>query len=395
MQPVPTCLAGSGIAAALWPGARLRAAGRDARYLAGSSVAEPRFLLPADRRAAESVLRHFRNGGSRSARLKVGLVRAALRTTGGRPALQGLAVVDGDEADTIETWVDDLLGPGTSLGIQLGPPRANRKPILQVLGPNGGPLAVGKVGTTPLTSHLVATEAAALTALTAHPVSGVVTPRLVHHGAFHQAGIVVMSHLPLRHATGQVDERRRVGAMVAVARSLGTHALPPCDAPWLADLRHRATSVAPEPVRASLLRYLDALADPRTHGEPWELGCWHGDWTNWNMAALGDDVLVWDWERFATHVPLGWDAFHHALRLDIAARGPVPAVARSLIDRAPGLLAPFGVDPHLAPDVAAAYLVEIAVRYSSDGQRAAGGRSAHVEEWVVPVLDTLTEGARR
>ena len=391
MRSGMNCLTDSSVVAALWPGADLSPRGRGTRYLAGPSVSDPRFLLPADRRSAESVLRHFRSGGSPSARRRVALLRAALRTTGGWPAVRGVAVDGGRDGDTIEAWVASLLGPGTSMGIHLGPPRANRKPILQVLDRDGAPVAVGKVGTSPLTSRLVATEATALGALSAHPVDGVVIPRLLHHGGFHDAGAVLMSYLPLSHATGDVDQARLTAAMVSVARALGTRALPPAEAPWHADLRERASAIEPAFIRTALLRSLDRIGADR---EPWELGCWHGDWTAWNAAALGEEVLVWDWERFATDVPLGWDALHFALRLDIAGRAPTPDVARTLLERSPRLLAPFGVAPQTATSVAAAYLVELAVRYTADGQRTAGGRSARVEEWVLPVLDALTPGAQ-
>ena len=39
-------------------------------------------------------------------------------------------------------------------------------------------------------------------------------------------------------------------------------------------------------------------------------GAWHGDWTPWNMATTATTVLVWDWERFGTGVPVGYDALH-------------------------------------------------------------------------------------
>ena len=51
--------------------------------------------------------------------------------------------------DTIETHLREILGREISLGIQLGPPRANRKPILQVLDSDGQPLAFGKLGINP------------------------------------------------------------------------------------------------------------------------------------------------------------------------------------------------------------------------------------------------------
>lgn len=388
MRRTTTCLRDSDVAEALWPGADLRPtrlADRTAQYLAVPSAADPRFLLPRDRRSADAVLEHFRNGGNASARRRVLLLRTALRTTGGWPLAGGLRV-GGTCGDSIETWVSEAVGCETTLGIQLGPRRANRKPILQVLDEDDRPLAVGKVGSGRLTHALVEAEGAALGILADAALPGLRTPRLLHRGEFHGASVVLMTHLPLRHATSGVDDGRRTRAMVGLARGLGTRWVLPEKAPFVERLGERAASVTHPAIRAACLRWHELLVAAR---EPWELGCWHGDWTNWNMAALGPELLVWDWERFAVDVPLGWDALHHDLRLDIEDRDPVPDVARRLVERSARVLAPFGVDSRTAPFVAGAYLVELALRYTLDGQRDAGGRSARVEEWVLPVLEDI------
>ena len=138
-----------------------------------------------------------------------------------------------------------------------------------------------------------------------------------------------------------------------------------------------------DPVRT---KALDALAVVAGRGGDWEFGAWHGDWTAWNMARHGDRLLLWDWERFEVGVPIGWDALHHALRSDLDTRPPSVAVTRQLLARAPELLAPFGVHPRDAHDIALAYLVHLALRYAGDGQEIAGEPTARVSEWLLPVL---------
>ncbi len=159
----------------------------------------------------------------------------------------------------------------------------------------------------------------------------------------------------------------------------------------MADLRERAAALTHESIRTQLLAALEHLA---LSAEDWEFGCWHGDWMVWNMAGLDGDVLLWDWERFAGPVPLGWDALHFTLRQTFLTSDPTPHVARDLLERAPGLLAPFDVPQELAVSVAQAYLVELAVRYTADGQREAGGRTARVEEWLLPLLTMADEPKR-
>jgi hypothetical protein len=393
MQHVTTCITDPSLADALWAGAEVTSgrSGAPVRYRAAPSVADPSFLLPRSRHSAAAVLREFRNGGNAAARRRLTVLRAALVTTGGWPLLHALDVSPGRER-TIETWVSDALSEPTTMGIHLGPPRANRKAILQVLDQHDRPRAVGKVSTSPLSRRLVVAEAMALSTLAGMKLPGLRIPQLLLQGDHRGSTALLMSHLPLREATPLVGDERRTAAMVTLARASGTRWALPADTGFVGRLHATALGIAEPEIREGCLRFLEALAEL---DEPWELGCWHGDWTNWNTAALDDAVLVWDWERFDTDVPVGWDALHHALRCDIETHGPVPHVARSLVDRSPVLLQPFGVRPSIAPYVAAAYLIEIACRYTGDGQRAAGGRSARVEEWVLPVLDTFLVDAHR
>ena len=52
------------------------------------------------------------------------------------------------------------------------------------------------------------------------------------------------------------------------------------------------------------------------------------------MANLADALLVWDWERFATGVPLGFDAVHHELQKRIQSTGDARDAVEA--DRPPG-----------------------------------------------------------
>ena len=379
------------IVEALWPPpVEVGSPGPDsfADYLAVPNADDPRFLLPRDRHAAVAVLRHFRSGGTRAARYRIAALRSTIRVTGGWPLSRNRVAVFGagpGTRDTIETHLREILGREISLGIQLGPPRANRKPILQVLDGDGRPLAFGKLGINPLTRRLVRTEAAALREITELDLPGIRVPRLVHEGEWHGSALLLTTPLPLHAADEEVGVDVRTAAMVTLSRAAGTTRSRPGSSPWLLELRERAAALTHESIRAHLLASLEHLA---MGADDWEFGCWHGDWMAWNMAGLEGDVLLWDWERFAGPVPLGWDALHFTLRQTFLTSEPTPRVARDLLDRAPGLLAPFGVSPMIALGVAQAYLVELAVRYTADGQREAGGRTARVEEWLIPVLPT-------
>jgi len=82
------------------------------------------------------------------------------------------------------------------------------------------------------------------------------------------------------------------------------------------------------------------------------------------MASTDSGLLVWDWERFTSGVPLGFDALHYRLQADVGPghRDPLAAAMASSRD-APKLLAPFGIRPEQARITGILYLADLATRY--------------------------------
>jgi hypothetical protein len=115
-------------------------------------------------------------------------------------------------------------------------------------------------------------------------------------------------------------------------------------------------------------------------------GAWHGDWAPWNMANNGGQLLVWDFERFQSGVPLGMDAFHFALQTKILLPGldTEHEIARGLAQAA-GTVAPLGVPSDVADIVFVVYLLEIAARWLED-------RQGDTPQWST-VLDGMVHGA--
>jgi hypothetical protein len=121
------------------------------------------------------------------------------------------------------------------------------------------------------------------------------------------------------------------------------------------------------------------------------LGAWHGDWSPWNMASTGNGLLVWDWERFATGVPLGFDALHHQLQAEvIGTRSDPQAAALRCREHAPRNLAPFGLAPAQARLTAVLYLTELATRYLADRQAQAGAPLGSPRTWLIPAISQAT-----
>ncbi len=116
-------------------------------------------------------------------------------------------------------------------------------------------------------------------------------------------------------------------------------------------------------------------------------GSWHGDLNPGNLAVVGDRMLVWDWERFDSGVPVGFDVLHHDFQESVTVRSQDPQqAARRIIADAPTLLAPLGVSGDQAPAVALAYFLWLAVRFLTDRQAEAGASLGDIDRWLVPVI---------
>lgn len=349
------------------------------------SADDPRLVLPAGPgRAAATVLHTLRDESTPAARAKSWLIRGAatLRLRATRlPDPPLLAVVAEHLSPAVAA--DDLV-----YGVHLGPPRANRKPVLALASRDGRLLAIAKWGTNALTDRLVAHEGEALAALAALPAdSGVTVPRLLGAGELDGHPYVVQSPVPTTGA-GRWSPARAADAQVAVATSGGHE-----DADRYLRLLQSTCRTRPQTVdprdrdSAEQLRVLaDAWLD-RVRQTALPHGRWHGDWRRTNMALTAQTCAVWDWERFDSGVPLGYDALHLHLTSRAGGASDLSALPRELLRQAPGLLAPFGVagrdDAEL---VACGYLVELAGRYLDDGQSRSGARLGAVGSWLLPTL---------
>jgi len=372
------------LAALVWPApadAALHRGGR-AGYAVVPSAARPRLLVPtASRRAAASAIRHSTEAIGLKARLRRSLVAAAFRTGAGPLAFRDRLVVAGGGLDQ---HLAAVLGRPTLMSIHIGPARANRKPVLQLLGPRGEPLGYAKLGVDPLTRALVDAEAAALATLAGVPLGPVTVAEVLHHGRWGGHALLVQSALPVRLPRSAASAAAGREAMLAVARCLGTRRQRYAGSGYAAKLFSEVSALAGRPEAGRLRAVLEAVtrADPEVG-----FGCWHGDWNDGNSAALADGrVLVWDWERFDADVPLGYDALHLRLQTAVTRSGADPLdAARALLADAASTLAPFAQPA--AGHVAALYLVELAARYLRDRQAEAGARLGHVDTWLLPAVE--------
>jgi len=384
-----------------WPqisGARPRALGgsglpqgRDFVLIPG--VRHPRLLVPAAPRAAAAALRQY--GQPRSWPARIGVAAFALGLASGLGGtLLGVRVrvTAPPEAESIESYLKSVISPDIRVSIRLGPARANRKPVLQLHTTTGEPAGFVKIGFNALTRDLVRAESASLTWLERARLAGISVPRVLHHDQWHGMDVLVLTSLPVWRRRRSLTPARLAAAMDTVARVGGLQPGAVAGEAYLRRLRERLAAADPGPERSALLEALDTIgATGLTAGLTF--AAWHGDWSPWNMASTTGGLLVWDWERFASGVPLGFDALHYWLQSEVVPQHRDPlAAATGCVAHAPGLLAAFGIDGVQARLTAALYLADVATRYLVDRQAQAGAPLGAPGTWLIPAL--LDEVAR-
>jgi hypothetical protein len=372
-----------------------------AEYIVVPDARRARLLVPAgNRRIAAAAVERYAEATSRAAQLKRYAVIAALRTGASRMLLRdrvAITVPKQQPVDSIDTYLQKVLGREVSISVHIGPARANRKPVLQLLAPNGETIAFGKLGIGPLTRDLVRAETAALRSVNDAHLTALSVPTVLHAGKWHDHEVLVQSALPIWDPRTPLAPERLARAMREVAECKGTHTGTLAEDAYWKTLRGRLESVITRggDVRAdgtdpagearALAEAADALV-ARSGAVELGYGSWHGDWTPWNMASTESSLLVWDWERFTSGVPMGFDAVHFDFqRLVVKGVEPDSAVDTTL-SRAGRLLEPFGVAESVANLTALLYLVDLATRYLEDRQAEAGARLGVLGRWLLPVL---------
>jgi len=351
----------------------------------------PRLLVPPRRRVAAAAVRQYGEPRSRRSRLGTKALSLVLRSGAGGALFRDRVRLGPAGRDTIDGYLAGALGCDIEISMYLGAPRANRKPVLQLLAGDGSLAGFAKIGVSPLARRLVMAEHDALTALGEASLETVTVPAVLHYGIWHEMPVLVLGPLAVRERRVPLPPARLAQAMGAVSRMDGIAPAALAASPYWSRLIDRVEGVSASPPGADLRQALAEIAD-RAGDATLGFGDWHGDWTPWNMASTRNGLLVWDWERFARGVPIGYDVLHHWLQTHVVPGGMEPrAAARETIQRAPGLLEPFGADTRQAALTAVVYLAELATRQIADGQAAAGARLGDTGRWLVPAI---AEGAR-
>jgi len=289
---------------------------------------------------------------------------------------------------SVEAYLARVVGCELRLSVQVGAERANAKPVLGVYRAAGGvELGFAKVGSSALAGRLVASESATLTRLAAVRLSALEIPPVLHTGRWQGAEVLLLA--TVRGSRG-ADRGLPYDAMREVATVGGTHDVLLRDSPWVRSLRARIT-VAGGMHADSLNTLLDALVS-RDGDRRLTHGTWHGDWGPWNMAWSGARPVVWDWERCADEVPVGFDAVHFVAHQQLRRVDEMGVALDALTGRAgtavAALLAPWVPAPDrdiAARAVVDAYLLEIACRFAGDAAEVATAPVERLATWYLRV----------
>jgi len=377
----------------LWPApARARIERRRGRpapaaadYVILPSAERPKLVVPSrPRRVAAGAMRNFKTAAERGQQLRMGVLALGMRI-GLHDLMPDRVVVRSPDADGIDAHLAAVLGRPVWIALYIGPARSVRKPVLQILDERGDTFAFAKLGVDEFTCDLVRAEAAAVRTVRAAKRTALGVPEVLHTGRWHGHEVLVQSALPHGVAVPAEDPLLR-RAMRELALAGEPRRGPLRDSPYWGRLSEQLRQLPPSPATRVLHRALSAV--DTAHGEDvLEFGCAHGDWAPWNMTVAGDRALVWDWEKFRTDAPVGFDLVHYRVQGDVVLGGARPADAfAATATTARALLAGLA-EPAAAELLVRLYAIDIATRYLVDREHEAGHtRMADLGSWLGHVL---------
>ncbi|MFZ0324411.1 MAG: hypothetical protein WAN48_09805 [Actinomycetes bacterium] len=253
--------------------------------------------------------------------------------------------------------------PGVqALGLILGTPRPNRKPVLQLFTADGATLGFVKVGVDGFTKRLVQTEAANLTVVHEAGLKTIEAPQVLHCGVFDDLELLALS--PMHSSQERRDTSIPFPAMAELSRIKGVTSEPLASSAFVRSLTLAVDDLGAFPGASDLGLLLTRVLDRWGDGDV-EFGSWHGDWAPWNMGHGNGRVQLWDWERFSCDIPLGFDAIHFRAQRVRHGQGDTAQSERRLVTDVPTLLTRAGAgDAALEPvRHLCLYLLEISSRF--------------------------------
>lgn len=286
-------------------------------WLGLPNLGSPRRLLPSHRKLAVGALANRHDAMSRRRRV-VGAAAQRVVATGiltrlGRGAitLDSDLGVGGDRAQSVIGAVSQHLPGAAGIAVTLGPPRYNRKPVIQFLDADGASLAFAKVGCSEVTNSFVAHETHWMRRAgegAANPSPGLLrVPRVIASLDWAGCPVLVIEAIPaLEHAAQAADADRLVSVATEVAALGPTSESSVADNPFVAAVLQSALRADDAALATAVERVVGR------HGSTTlRVGPWHGDFSPWNMVSSRSETWLIDWEFAADAMPVGLDLVHN------------------------------------------------------------------------------------
>jgi len=332
-------------------------------------------LLPTDnRRAAATGVLRISNGQSQLKKMAVVAAWLGLRTgliQRLSPRRRDPLYVDEPSSSTDDNLLAHLgavVGrEDLSFAMSVGPPRPNRKPVIQIIEPSGATVGFAKIGWNAVTSRLVRDEAGFLHALDPDRLNRLEIPKVLHHGEWKGLVVTILSPISFgpRALIRSVEPPAGVILEIAEMREgrqrtlLGDSGL----VSRLRDQIGRLSSPTSELATAGLNQIIERYGQLEA-----EVGLWHGDFGPWNVApGRRGRFAVWDWERAGGPQLIGMDLFHYHFQREHFRGGRIDrsldsasAGARDTVSSIQGGDFPMG-------SIASVYLLERLLRYREPG----------------------------
>lgn len=373
---------------------RLRPKSSDLTLAVLPTRSSPNVLVPTrPRRVASTSLRNYKSPMSRKSRVQGNVISSVARLGAAR-LIPGVITIRGrGEHPSLVGHLATHLGEDLHIGIALGPPRANRKPVLQLMRENGTAVAFVKVGLNTLTRSRVAAEYSALRHLASLDLGPLIVPDLVHIPPWEGAECLVTR--PVRTWTGEgINPHSRARALRALVAAAPSDTFTLTSSPWWQDLALRLEDL-PTDAGGRKLRKLGARIGQAAGGTALLHGAAHGDWSPWNLSTDRGKTVAWDWERFETKAPVGIDAIHFAVQEQIRLIRATPRAALEHVrSRAEALVEENGGTESAGECLFALYLLQLGERFIADGQRRAGSQRGPLDQWLIPSLETTISRLR-
>jgi hypothetical protein len=333
-------------------------------YLVAPNEHEPTLMLQDHRRAMAKAIHRFHDGMSSKQRLRNAVVPVGARVGAlnrfyrGRSKLVANNGIPPNETNSLLVHLTQTLGEDQLLSaITMGPPdRANRKPVIQLLRPNGTVVAFVKVGWDRRTRDLIRNETDWLLNHDHTKIHEFEMPRLLHAGTWRGLELASTAPIPSAYRSGHtLLEPPSTKAFLEVAHLRGTYRRPLIASPFPPLKERQLTGNRAMP---AIGRFIERYRDHSI-----EFGSWHGDFSPWNFSTTRKGFYIIDWEFGASDVPVGFDALHFHLQVQLITLGkPAEEALRIAREKGGALCREMGVAEEELDVVWGCYLIETITR---------------------------------